>query len=59
MNVEKKAVSADLRTQLKTANEAYTSCISTEFLTQFLNGKKVSIEDFCVNERKSMQDLDT
>lgn len=51
MNVEKKNLPGDLRAQLKKANESYTTCISAEFLTRFLKGDNVRVEDFCVNER--------
>ena len=59
MNVEKKQVAgSEARAQLKEANEAYTSCISKDFLNKFLKGEAVKIEDFCVQEREKMQALD-
>ena len=39
--MEKKNVTADDKANLKKANEAYTSCISQEFLTKFLGGENV------------------
>ena len=58
MNTQKKNISADDRSNLKKANEAYTSCISQDFLSKFLSGENVKVEDFCVKERASMMDLD-
>ena len=60
MNItEKKNItSSELRTQLKVANKAYTECLSNEFLGRFLAGEKVNAEDFCINERQKMKDLD-
>jgi len=49
---------SEARSQLKTANEAYTSCISAEFLTKFMSGADVKIENFCVQERQAMEHLD-
>ena len=57
--VEKKALKgSEARAALKTANEAYTSCISKDFLQKFLAGDAVKVEDFCVKEREQMQVLD-
>ena len=56
--VEKKEIKGDIRTNLKDANRAYTECISKEFLGRFLAGEKVTLETFCVNERKKMKELD-
>lgn len=58
MNVEKKNISSEDRAQLKQANEAYTSCISSEFLQRFLSGENVKVEEFCVKERLAMSALD-
>ena len=47
--VEKKALKdSEARAALKKANEAYTSCISKDFLQKFLAGDAVKVEDFCV-----------
>jgi len=56
---EKKEVkSTDDRTKLKEANNSFTDCISKEFLSKFLAGEQVKVEDYCVNERERMQKLD-
>ncbi len=56
---EKKEINVtEEKTKLKEANKAYTECISRDFLNKFLAGEKVSADDFCVNERKRMQELD-
>ena len=57
--VEKKALKgSEARSALTKANEAYTSCITKEFLQKFLAGDAVKVEDFCVKEREEMQTLD-
>lgn len=57
--VEKKALKgSEARAALKKANEAYTSCISKDFLQRFLAGEAVKVEEFCVKEREQMQVLD-
>ena len=57
---QKKEVSgSEARSALKVANEKYTSCISKDFLNKFLAGQSVNVEDFCIDERKSMLELDT
>jgi hypothetical protein len=56
--VEKKEIKGDIRANLKDANRAYTECISKEFLGRFLAGEKVTLENFCVNERTKMKALD-
>ena len=48
MDKDKKMSKSEAQAALKTANEEYTSCISKEFLSKFLNGEKARIEDFCV-----------
>ena len=50
--------SSEARSQLKKANEAYTTCISQEFLSRFLKGDNVRVEEFCVQERQAMEELD-
>ncbi len=55
---EKKEIKGDARAQLKEANREYTECISKDFLGRFLGGEKVSLDNFCINERKKMMDLD-
>jgi hypothetical protein len=50
--------SKDPKGDLKKANQDFTNCISTEFLTKFLNGANVRVEDFCVKEREKMEELD-
>lgn len=58
--VEKKSLSSNEdRSKLKTANRAYTECISKDFLTKFLAGEQVNVMDFCVKEREEMMSLDT
>ncbi|CDW85271.1 UNKNOWN [Stylonychia lemnae] len=57
--VEKKELkNSDERLKLKEANRAYTECISKDFLNRFLAGEKVDANDFCVNERVRMEQLD-
>lgn len=57
--VEKKELkSSEVRAKLKEANRAYTECISKDFLNRFMAGEKVNADDFCVNERKKMEELD-
>jgi len=57
--VEKKELkNSDERQKLKEANRAYTECISKDFLNRFLAGEKVNSNDFCVNERLRMEELD-
>jgi len=55
---EKKELNGDLRSQLKDANRSYTECISKEFLSRFLAGEKVNIDQFCVKEKAAMATLD-
>lgn len=55
---EKKDLPADIRNRLKEANRAYTECISKDFLGRFLAGEKVNVDEFCVQERTNMKDLD-
>jgi hypothetical protein len=57
--VEKKAASAEDKQRLREANKAYTECISRDFLNRFLAGEKVNANDFCVNERRIMEELDS
>ena len=57
--VQKKEVTNEDRSALKKANEEYTSCISKDFLSRFLNNEPVKVEDFCVMERQRMGNLDT
>lgn len=54
MNIEKKQIVGKDRDLLKQANEAYTSCISKDFLSKFLSGAPVKVEDFCTAEREKM-----
>lgn len=56
--VEKKKVTSEDKTRLKEANKAFTECISRDFLNRFLAGEKVNANDFCVQERRVMEDLD-
>ena len=56
--VEKKDLKGDIRGQLKDANRLYTECISKEFLGRFLAGEKVTIDNFCIQERAKMTELD-
>ena len=55
---EKKELPADIKNQLKEANRAYTECISRDFLSRFLAGEKVNVEEFCVKEKTHMKSLD-
>eukprot|EP00345_Euplotes_harpa_P013078 CAMPEP_0168334932 /NCGR_PEP_ID=MMETSP0213-20121227/10592_1 /TAXON_ID=151035 /ORGANISM="Euplotes harpa, Strain FSP1.4" /LENGTH=69 /DNA_ID=CAMNT_0008339731 /DNA_START=17 /DNA_END=226 /DNA_ORIENTATION=- len=53
-----KPSASELKSQLQEANKAYTECISTDFLSKFLAGENVKVEDFCQAEYKRMVDLD-
>jgi hypothetical protein len=44
---------------LKKANEEFTDCISKDFLSQFLAGADIKVEDVCIAERQKMESLDT
>ena len=55
---EKKEIKGDVKANLKEANRAYTECVSKEFLGRFLAGEKVSLDNFCIAERKLMTELD-
>ena len=58
-NKDKKPMSkSDAQAALKVANEEYTSCLSKDFLTKFLNGDNVRIESFCVSQKAKMDELD-
>jgi hypothetical protein len=54
----KAAVRSEDRVELKALNNAFTNCISSNFLPKFLAGESVNINDFCVDERTKMLDLD-
>ena len=59
MNIEKRDLKgSEARAQLQKLNAEYTTCISKDFLTQFLNGQNVRVENFCVKEREAMEALD-
>lgn len=55
---EKKEIKGDVKAKLKDANRAYTECVSKEFLGRFLAGEKVSLDNFCIQEKKLMTELD-
>ena len=55
---EKKEIKGDIRVLLKDANRAYTECISKDFLGRFLAGEKVNLDNFCIQERTKMTELD-
>ena len=46
------------RKRLQELNRQYTECISRDFLPEFLAGKNVQVENFCVDIRSSLQELD-
>ena len=56
--MDKKNNNPELQAQLAKANSEYTSCISQDFLSKFLGGANVNINEFCVKEREVMQELD-
>ena len=59
MNVQKKDLKgSEARADLQKANAEYTTCISKDFLNQFLSGQNVRVENFCVKEREAMETLD-
>ena len=57
-NSKKEVASSADRTELGRLNSEYTDCIAREFLPQFLDGKNVRVEDFCVDTRQKMFALD-
>ncbi len=57
--IEKKELkSSEQRNKLKELNNAFTDCISKDFIGRFLNGENVKVEDFCIKEREAMLNLD-
>jgi hypothetical protein len=44
--------------ELKQANNAWTDCISKNFLHQWLSGKNLNIEKVCKDELHKMNELD-
>lgn len=55
---QKKTLNQAARSELAIKNQAYTDCIQKDFLTPFLSGKNVSIEQVCIKEREAMETLD-
>jgi hypothetical protein len=54
----KAPVRSEDRAALKALNAAFTTCISSNFLPKFLAGESVNINDFCVDERTNMLNMD-
>ena len=58
-NADKKPMlKSEAQSALKVANEEYTTCLSKDFLTKFLNGENVRVENFCVGQKAKMDELD-
>ena len=55
---KKEVASSDERKQLATLNNEYTACLAKDFLPAFLEGKDVSVDNFCVDIRQKMFALD-
>jgi len=55
---EKKNLRSEAKLALKQANKAWTDCIVQNFLSDWLNGKQVSINDVCQDELQKMNELD-
>ena len=58
MNAKNNKATAEEQSSLKQLNKDYTNCISRDFLPKFLAGENVSIDNFCVDLRTKMLDLD-
>ena len=39
------------------ANRIFINCIEKDFLKSFLNGENVKLKDVCINELKSLMDM--
>ena len=48
----------DPKTALQEANKAYTEWIAYDYLSKFLAGENVKVEDFCRKEYDAMLELD-
>ena len=46
------------RKELTQLNKEYTDCLAKEFVPAFLEGKNVSVDNFCVQIREKMLTLD-
>ena len=55
---KKELASNDERKELGRLNREYTDCIAKEFLPNFLEGKDVRVESFCVDLRQKMFAID-
>ena len=55
---KKEVASSEDRKQLAIINREYTDCIAREFLPAFLDGKDVRVENYCVDIRQKMFDVD-
>ena len=55
---KKEVASNKERTDLSQLNQDYTSCLAKDFLPSFLEGKDVSVDNFCVDIRQKMLALD-
>ena len=58
MATQKNKVNTPLKEQLKEANKKYIDCIGKMYLSDFLKGNDVKINDFCQEEYKLMMELD-
>ena len=55
---KREAASNKDREELGRLNREYTDCIARDFLPAFLEGKDVRVENFCVETRQKMFDID-
>jgi hypothetical protein len=58
MDVLSKNLRSEDKSALKTANKAWTDCITKNFLTPWLNGANLTISDVCVEEKEKLDELD-
>jgi len=45
------------RLALKTATNSWNTCITKDFMPQWMAGESLSIEEVCVDERSQMSEL--
>lgn len=58
MDVLNKNLRSEDKSALKQANKAWTDCIAKNFLTPWLNGASITINDVCVEEQEKLSELD-
>ena len=55
---KKELATSQERKDLTQLNRDYTDCLAKEFLPSFLEGKDVKVDNFCVDIRQKMFELD-